>query len=67
MTITDLNESMEQLKNAVVQETKSSPSLKQTFFYLNHQNSFIIVSQDQWSKKRLSGLWNAIQDFIYVS
>ena len=66
MKLTDLTDSAES-RNAILQETKSSPSLKQSFFYYQQRDSFTVVSQDERAKKRLSNVWDAVRDFLYVS
>lgn len=66
MTFSDLTDYSVN-RNVIVQETKSSPSVKQAFFYYQEDESFTVVSQDERTKQRLSGAWDAVRDFLYVS
>ena len=56
------------LSSALVQETKSTPTLKQTFYYFKRpQGSLVVVAEDDQSHKRLSSACNSFRDFLYVS
>jgi hypothetical protein len=67
MKLSDLGPESGENSGTYLQETKSSPSLKQTFLYHQKRNSIIVVSKDDQNKKPLSGIWDAIRNFIYVS
>ena len=53
--------------DALIQETKSSPSLKQTFLYFARQDTITVESPDERKRQPLSSVWDYAWDFVYVS